>query len=469
MPPLLLVFLKAPRVGSVKTRLAAAIGDVAAAAAYRAMVEHQLRSVPSGWQVRVMYTPADAATEMRSWLGNEVELLPQSDGDLGARLRSGFLRAIVPDGRPVIAIGGDCPALDTGCLNAAAAALSATDVVIGPARDGGYYLIGSRQRHDSLFHEIQWSSPHVLSQTLERARSAGLSVRLLEEKEDVDDAPAWQRWASRVTRHHVANTVPGAAFRDLSIVIPTWNEAPRIAENVTKVKAAFPESEILIVDGGSADETVKRAQDAGAVVIASERGRGVQCARGAEQAGGGWLLFLHADTQIAPASAAVARDFMDSARNQIATFRLRMDDSSWSLRLFCWFSRWDTVFTRFGDQGILVHRSFYRELGGFECWPLFEDVDLLRRARERTKVVSLPAYVITSARRFQENGILRQQFLNTRLLLRFLMGAKPEVLAQQYRAGREGAKPREGDSGLERQAGFPRAAAPRLPTSRVDP
>jgi len=99
-----------------------------------------------------------------------------------------------------------------------------------------------------------------------------------------------------------------------------------------------------------------------------------------------------------------------------------------------WFSRFDSVFTRFGDQGIVVRRPFYEQLGGFPPWPLFEDVEFLRRARRLTRGWSFPADVTTSARRFRRHGVLRQQLQNTRLLLRFLAGTSPERLAAEYRA-----------------------------------
>ena len=103
------------------------------------------------------------------------------------------------------------------------------------------------------------------------------------------------------------------------------------------------------------------------------------------------------------------------------------------LRLCSWLTRFDSVFTRFGDQGIVVRRAFYTSLGGFPAWPLFEDVELLRQARRETRVWSLPAELTTSARRFRRCGPVRQQMRNGRLLVRFLLGTAPDVLAREYR------------------------------------
>lgn len=219
----------------------------------------------------------------------------------------------------------------------------------------------------------------------------------------------------------------------ISVIIPALNEAPRLPATLANVRACLPASEIVVVDGGSIDGTVEIARHHGACVISAERGRGRQCAAGAAVASGAILLFLHADTLLpADAATVLAREFAH-ARTLIGTFRLAFDEPSLFLRTCAWFTRIDSVFTRFGDQGIAVRRDFYAWVGGFPRWSLFEDVELLRRARRETRIRSFPACVTTSARRFRR-GAWRQQWLNTRLLLAFLAGGSPEKLALRYRA-----------------------------------
>ncbi|MEO6568646.1 MAG: TIGR04283 family arsenosugar biosynthesis glycosyltransferase [Opitutaceae bacterium] len=219
----------------------------------------------------------------------------------------------------------------------------------------------------------------------------------------------------------------------LSVIIPALNEEARIAGTVAIVRQCLPEAEVIVVDGGSDDSTPLSAAAAGASVIESTRGRGLQCHAGAEAARGEILFFLHADT-LPPTNAGevLTRAFARSSVN-IGTFRLVFDDHSRFLRACAWLTRFDSVFTRFGDQGIVIRREFYTRLGGFPPWPLFEDVELLRRARRITRVWSFPACVTTSARRFRRHGSVGQQLFNARLLLRFLAGASPEKLAAEYR------------------------------------
>ncbi|MDP3073209.1 MAG: TIGR04283 family arsenosugar biosynthesis glycosyltransferase [Opitutaceae bacterium] len=221
----------------------------------------------------------------------------------------------------------------------------------------------------------------------------------------------------------------------ISVIIPTLNEAAAIAETIGRVRAALPEAEIIVADGGSDDRTATAATIAGAVVVAAPRGRGLQLAAGAAVARGDPLVFLHADTWLPPNAGPILARAFARPEVRIGTFRLAFDQAGPFLGACAWLTRIDSVFTRFGDQAIVVRRDCYTELGGFPAWPLFEDVELLRRARRVTRVWSFPACVTTSARRFRRHGALRQQWLNARLLLRFLRGTPPHVLAAEYRAG----------------------------------
>ncbi len=220
----------------------------------------------------------------------------------------------------------------------------------------------------------------------------------------------------------------------ISVIIPTLSEAASLAATLDRVRSVLPQAELIVADGGSTDGTPGIALVHGAKLVTTPRGRGRQLAAGAEAAHGNLLLFLHADTLLPPDTAEVLASAFADDRTQIGSFRLRFDRAGWFLHSCGWFTRFDSVFTRFGDQGIVVRRDFYGQLGGFPAWPLFEDVELLRRARRLTPVVSFPAAVTTSARRFQRAGHLRQQWRNGWLLCRFLAGASPHALAAEYLA-----------------------------------
>ena len=166
--------------------------------------------------------------------------------------------------------------------------------------------------------------------------------------------------------------------------------------------------------------------------MTASEGRGPQMIAGAAAASGEILLFLHADTLLPQDADPVLTVTFENSKTEIGTFRLRFDGQGRFLRMCAFLTRFDSVFTRFGDQGIAVRRSCYDRLGGFPAWPLFEDVELLRRARSTTRVVSFTSHVTTSARRFDRRGHFLQQAQNAWLLIRFLCGVSPFELAREY-------------------------------------
>jgi uncharacterized protein len=425
--PLVMAFLKAPRPSLVKTRLAEKLGAERATDVYRGLVERQLRAIPAGWAVEIHFSPADAEPELRAWLGEEYAYRCQSDGDPGHRLRKAFGAAFARRNSLVLAISGDCPDLDQSTFLEAAGRLSRADVVLGPARNGSYYLLGLRAAATSLFDDIPWNSSKILTATLARAKAAGLSRELLPPKDDIDDLPGYKRYLERVAHETSGDR--------LAVVITTLNEGKAIGVTVSAVRRAFPTVPILVVDGRSTDRTREIAAANGAKVIPAPRGRGAQCRIGASAAADAdWLLFLRGDTQLPDDADVAVAELMGRLHAQIATFRVGFDEPGAFLRACGWCSRFDSVFTRFSDQGLLVRREFYDALGGFPAWPIFEEVAFLQRARRVTRIHSMRATVTTSARRFQQMGAVRQQWLNARLLARYLCGATPATLAAEYEA-----------------------------------
>ena len=193
----LIIFLKPPRPGLVKTRLGQEIGQEAAVGVYRQLVDLLLSKLTDLAHVELRFTPDDAQDEIKPWAQPGWRLKPQGPGHLGERMRRAFLTAMAEGAGRVVLIGSDCPDVDRQDLEEAWAALNNHEVVLGPARDGGYWLIGLRRDQPLLFKSIPWSTATVLQNTLERCREAGLSTQLLRELEDVDTAADWQRAAAR--------------------------------------------------------------------------------------------------------------------------------------------------------------------------------------------------------------------------------------------------------------------------------
>lgn len=198
----IVVFVRAPVLGKVKTRLAAELGDLGALAAYRDMglrTTAELRRVRD-CRILLHHTPDDGGTAVGDWLGHDVARRPQGDGDLGARMAAAIGAALAEGARHVIVVGTDCPSLTAETVERAFDALDSADVVIGPALDGGYYLIGMSALQTSLFVDVPWSSTGTRAITLERARDAGLRVALLPTLRDIDTADDWRAWQSDQAR-----------------------------------------------------------------------------------------------------------------------------------------------------------------------------------------------------------------------------------------------------------------------------
>jgi rSAM/selenodomain-associated transferase 1 len=187
----LIVFVKAPRPGFVKTRLAQTLGAVQAADIYISIVDSLLARFDQLEQVELRYSPDDAREEIGRWLRPRWQARPQGHGDLGQRLEHAFGEAFACGARRVVVIGSDCPAVEPEDIEAAWAALETCDVVLGPAQDGGYWLIGLAAPHPEVFRAVPWSTDQVLAETLARCRIAGLTVHHLRTLSDIDTAADW--------------------------------------------------------------------------------------------------------------------------------------------------------------------------------------------------------------------------------------------------------------------------------------
>lgn len=192
----ILFFVKLPEPGKVKTRLAATVGTERAAEIYQMLVARICAALPADVQVIVMCDPPDSGAAVEDWIGASLrgaEFHPQAAGDLGVRLERAFADAFARGFEKVAAIGSDCIDLGDAIFDETWRALDACDCVIGPADDGGYYLLALRQPCPRLFFRVEWSTDRVFAQTIERAEAAALRVRLLPRLHDVDTEEDWRR------------------------------------------------------------------------------------------------------------------------------------------------------------------------------------------------------------------------------------------------------------------------------------
>ena len=216
----------------------------------------------------------------------------------------------------------------------------------------------------------------------------------------------------------------------LSVVVPTLNAAATLEDCLARLSDV---RDVVVVDGGSRDSTQAIAAASGARLVVTEPGRGGQLRLGAEAARGDWLLFLHADTILAPGWRAAAERHMAGGEGGAACFRFRLADPVWQAR---WVER--AVAARvalfglpYGDQGLLIPRSLYDRVGGYRPLPLMEDVDLVRRIGRR-RLALLGEQAWTGAERWRRDGWLARPARNLFCLGLYALGMRPERIARFY-------------------------------------
>jgi len=190
----LLVFVKAPRPGLVKTRLAQGVGPAESARIYGLLATHLLRGLAPLPHVELRHAPADAGEEIRPWLLRpEWRSLPQSEGGLGQKLEAAFRSGFAEGAEKLAVIGSDCPWVTPEDVEEAWRQLEENDLVLGPAEDGGYWLIALKAPQPGLFDGIAWSTGEVLAQTLAKATELNLRSTRLRVLSDVDTVEDWRR------------------------------------------------------------------------------------------------------------------------------------------------------------------------------------------------------------------------------------------------------------------------------------
>jgi rSAM/selenodomain-associated transferase 2 len=217
----------------------------------------------------------------------------------------------------------------------------------------------------------------------------------------------------------------------LSIVIPTLNEASHIESLLAQL--SDENVELIVVDGGSDDQTVQRAS-VQAQLVYSSTGRALQMNAGAAIASGDWLWFLHADTQLSQPLKAYIDEITQSS-SLWGRFKVRLDDARFIFRVIERLMNARSCFTSVatGDQGLFVDRRLFDELGGYPELSLMEDVALSKRLRKVMPVKCSALPLITSARRWQQRGVLKTIVLMWWLRLAYVLGVSPARLSQWYR------------------------------------
>jgi len=220
----------------------------------------------------------------------------------------------------------------------------------------------------------------------------------------------------------------------ISVIIPVLNEANTISSLLERL-VDTDNVEIIVVDGGSQDETVTVARSHNVQVISTPPGRACQMNVGAARATGDILLFLHADTRLPVNFDSLVRQGLKEPKTIAGAFELRIDAQQFGLRLIERLVNWRSRFFSmpYGDQAIFLKATIFHDIGGFPNLPIMEDFEFIRRLQPLGKITIVPASVLTSGRRWQRLGILKTTLINQLIILGYFLGVTPDKLVRWYR------------------------------------
>lgn len=433
----LILFMKAPVLGRVKTRLAQSLGEESATTLYRLMCEHLL-TLPHNSDVMVAYDD-EARASLPPYLEG-IPLFYQTGDDLGMRMQNAFKTVFAQGYKSAILVGSDIPEVDKRILEEAFSALSRSDAILSPTYDGGYYLIGFHAHTfcQEAFEGILYSQNDVYANTL--LKLVHLCVAqgvMLRDIDTLDDLRTFLKTAFSSPlcdfAKHALKALP-----KISVIIPVYHEDETLLLTITHLRAmAYTQSYEIIVVDTHAITTLHRFTLENVHLAYAKKGRANQMNEGALKARGEILLFLHADTRL---PYHWDRGIEQALEHHTAgAFSLGIDDKHPALRLIEMMANLRTSITQlpYGDQAHFFKTSFFKSLDGYANIPLMEDVELMQRLKKRgEKIALLKPKVLTSARRWHKEGILYTTLRNRVLSFLYSVGLSPEKLIQYYQTHR---------------------------------
>ncbi len=381
-------------------------------------------------QITVCFTGGSLA-EAQTEFGPGLHHAPQIEAGLGEKLQFATCSAFAAGAKRVVVIGTDCPALTATDLQLAFQQLEHHDVVLGPALDGGYYLIGLRAVQPTLFDGIDWSTAVVFAQTLQKAQAMNLRVHVLRQLADIDHPEDLLPLRNQA----MEGVVPPLAMQPgrLSVIIPTWNEAANLPTTLQTVGVPDEHLEIVVVDAGSSDSTLEVARQHLCRAFVGNRGRAKQMNAGAAVATGEFLLFLHADTRL-PANYRSEIEGLLRQRFAGGAFPLAIDVAGFLPRIIEASVAFRSRFWQrpYGDQGLFFRAADFYAIGGYKPLALMEDYEFVGRMHRVGKIGIASQPVTTSARRWLKHGYLWTTVMNQLCVLGYHLGVSDQRLAKFY-------------------------------------
>jgi hypothetical protein len=428
----LLIFLRYPEAGKVKRRLSEEIGSEKAAQVYEKLIRRTLGvacdfklSSPET-RVVLFHTPDDPLEKLKNKFQGPWEFRPQEGKHLGQRMENALRAAFAAGARKAVLIGTDLADIEANDIEGAFRDTEEKVAVLGPAADGGFYLIGTDRPIGAPLRFGAWGTGEVFSRTTRALEADGFRVRAAAERNDVD-------------RKRDLDLLDGDILfsGSISTIIPTLTEAQKLSPLLSYLEnLLWPGDDIVVVQGGAFEKVCLRRVSPLLTVVGIRQGRGIQQNAGAILSRGTILFFLHDDTIPPPEFPYLIRRACRAKRALLGCFKLRFLPSNPALRMIAAWANLRTVLFKlpYGDQGIFCRREMFERAGGFGRNYLMEDVNLVRKflKMNRGAVSSLPVPVWSSSDRYLRTGILKASLQNHSTFLLAALGRDEQALYRKY-------------------------------------
>ncbi len=430
----LLIFLRYPEAGKVKRRLSEEIGSERAAEVYEKLIRRTLgvagdfkRRAPET-RVVLFYTPQDPVEKLKNKFKGPWEFCPQQGEHLGERMANALRAAFAAGANKAVLIGTDLADIEATDIEGAFRNIGEKAAVLGPAADGGFYLIGADRPIGAPLHFSAWGSGEVFSRTARELEAGGFRIHLAAERHDVDR----KRDLDRVDSDFLFSG-------SVSIIIPTLAEAHKLSPLLHYLESSlWPGDEIVVVQGGAFDKVSLKRISPSLSVLSTRKGRGLQQNAGAILSRGTILFFLHDDSIPPPQFPYLIRRACRDHPAALGCFKLRFLPSNRALGLIAAWANLRTALFKlpYGDQGLFCRREPFERAGGFGRSYLMEDVDLAGKFRKtgqgRGAISILPVPVYSSSDRYLRKGILKASLLNHSIFLLAALGRDERILYRKY-------------------------------------
>jgi uncharacterized protein len=430
----LILFMRYPEPGCVKSRLAAAVGPEEAARIYEKLIRRTLGVAADFKRERpevdlfIFFTPPDKMLRIEGAYPGPWSLNCQQGLHLGERMDAAIRQVLACGYSDVLLVGTDLANLEPVDLTEAYQAVEKGYAALGPAADGGFYLIGLNRPCPAVFQLKSWGTGEIFARTEQLLLNSGFMVKRLKERRDIDcpeDLPFIQSkpWFTA----------------SLSIIIPTLGSSDRLGPFLQNLQQQiWPDDEIILVEAETSDQQrghVEPKQVAQQIFsVHAPRGRGLQLNRGVATAKGSLLFFLHDDSKPPPNFAYSIRKVCEAPSMSLGCFQLAFSPSN---PLLNGIAKWANFRTRtlglpYGDQGLFCRHDGFEKAGGFRKPYLMEDVDFVSHCRRLGQLVVLSDSMVTSPEGYIRLGILRASLRNHLTMLLYHLGVDDRKLYRFY-------------------------------------